>query len=141
VLAACPLSHLEGARNSDHPRGYGVCANGNTQDALFQTNKVASTANTQLIFHRSSTHLLQAPVLAPCPLSHLEGARSSEQPSSNGVRADGEQDPAPDLCGVVGAGDVVEEEAGGDLVRLFSGLAQVSQDVVAPAATATQQRN
>jgi hypothetical protein len=72
-------------------------------------------------------------VLATCPLSHLEGASCSEEPSSNRVCADGEQDPTPDLCGVVGAGDVVEQEAGGDLVCLLSGLAQVAQDVVAPA--------
>lgn len=71
-------------------------------------------------------------MLATGPLSHLESTSSSEQASSQGPGANGEEDPAPDLCCVVGAGDVVEQEASGDLVGLLSGLAQVRQDDVAP---------
>jgi hypothetical protein len=73
-------------------------------------------------------------VLATCPVSHLEGSRGSEQASSQCACTDGEQDPAPDLSCVVGAGYVVEQEAGGDLVTLLPRLAQVGEDDVAPAA-------
>ena len=78
-------------------------------------------------------HPLQPLVLATCPLSHLEGTSSSEQARCQCACADGEQDPAPDLSCVVGTGDVVEQEACGDLVALLPGLAQVGQNDVAPA--------
>lgn len=77
-------------------------------------------------------------MLAACPVSHLEGSRGSEQASRQCACTDGEQDPAPNLSCVVGAGDVVEQEAGGDLVTLLPRLAQVGEDDVAPAAAAEQ---
>lgn len=72
-------------------------------------------------------------VLGQRPHRHLPRAGGDEQEGCHRLGGDAEQHPAVDLGRVVGAGDVVEQEATRDLVRLLAGLAQVGQDDVASA--------
>ena len=67
------------------------------------------------------------------PLGHLQGAHRREQERGQGLHGQREEQPAGHLARVVGAGDVVEQEARGDFVALLSRGAQVGQDDVAPA--------
>jgi len=74
-----------------------------------------------------------APVAAPVAASSRPQSHPSATPTPNAhLGGEAEADPAHDLGKVVGAGDVVEEEPGGDLVALLPRLAQVGEDDVAP---------
>lgn len=67
------------------------------------------------------------------PLSHLQSSAGSENASGHGAGSQREGDPAEDLCRVVGARDVIEEEATWDDVLLGTCWAHGCQYPVAPA--------
>lgn len=77
-------------------------------------------------------HLPQPGVLGGSPLSHLQQAHDREEDSCQRLSGHTEGDPAQDFCGVVGAGDEVEEESPRNLDLLRARWPKVCQNYVAP---------
>lgn len=78
--------------------------------------------------------LAQAHVLGLGPYGHLAGSGGDEDERGQRPGGGREQDPAIDLKGVIGAGDVVEAEAAWNRVALPAWRPQVALNHVCPAA-------
>ena len=79
------------------------------------------------------THPAQTGLLAGGPLPHLGGSCHREERRRKCAGGHREAQPAQDLAGVVGAGDVVEQEAAGNDIALLASRPQARQNQVAPA--------